>query len=173
MSEGARCRPLPDILDCPKRAGYDMSGVARRLANAGRTATDIVDTSHEVVVVGGGAAGIAVASSLLARKPDLDVAIIDPADILYYQPGWTIVGGGVFGAPVTARTIAGGLFGSRLAIHLATRKALLTQVFAGLSPASDSTFSFETSEASLVVRPVRFDRPEAPNEPTGSVKGGA
>ena len=33
---------------------------------------------HEVVIIGGGAAGIAVASSLQARKPDLDIAIIDP-----------------------------------------------------------------------------------------------
>ena len=47
-------------------------------------------------MVGGGAAGIAVAASLQARNPDLDIAIIDPADIHYYQPGWTLVGGGVF-----------------------------------------------------------------------------
>ena len=33
-----------------------------------------------------------------ARKPDLDIAIIDPADIHYYQPGWTMVGAGVFDA---------------------------------------------------------------------------
>ena len=58
------------------------------------------------MIVGGGAAGIAVAASLLARKPDLDIAIIDPADIHYYQPGWTMVGGGVFKAETTARTMA-------------------------------------------------------------------
>ncbi len=48
------------------------------------------------MIVGGGAAGISVASSLRARDPGLDIAIIDPADIHYYQPGWTMVGGGIF-----------------------------------------------------------------------------
>jgi sulfide:quinone oxidoreductase len=106
LSEGARGRPLPEILAAAKVAGYDMSGVVRRIANGGRTPTDIADASHEVVIVGGGAAGIAVASSLKARKPDLDIAIIDPADIHYYQPGWTMVGAGVFDAATTARTMA-------------------------------------------------------------------
>jgi sulfide:quinone oxidoreductase len=106
LSEGARGRPLPEILAAAKAAGYDMSGVVRRIANGGRTPTDIADASHEVVIVGGGAAGIAVASSLKARKPDLDIAIIDPADIHYYQPGWTMVGAGIFDAATTARTMA-------------------------------------------------------------------
>jgi sulfide:quinone oxidoreductase len=47
--------------------------------------------------------GISVASSLLARAPDLDIAIIDPQDVHYYQPGWTMVGGGIFEPEVTAR----------------------------------------------------------------------
>ncbi len=58
-----------------------------------------------MVIVGGGAAGIATASSLLAREPGLDIAIIDPADVHYYQPGWTLVGGGVFEAQQTAHTM--------------------------------------------------------------------
>nr|WP_255371478.1 FAD-dependent oxidoreductase [Cupriavidus sp. YR651] len=66
---------------------------------------DVVDAEH-IVVVGGGAAGIAVASSLRAREPELDIAIIDPADVHYYQPGWTLVGAGVFEAAATARTMA-------------------------------------------------------------------
>ena len=33
--------------------------------------------SHKVVIVGGGAAGIATAASLLARRKGLDIAIID------------------------------------------------------------------------------------------------
>jgi sulfide:quinone oxidoreductase len=52
-----------------------------------------------------GAAGISVASSLLARASDLDIAIIDPQDVHYYQPGWTMVGGGIFEPEVTARTM--------------------------------------------------------------------
>ena len=51
-----------------------------------------------MVVVGGGAGGIATASSLLRRRPGLTIAIVEPRDTHYYQPGWTLVGGGVFDA---------------------------------------------------------------------------
>jgi sulfide:quinone oxidoreductase len=64
---------------------------------------EVVVASHQVIIVGGGAAGISVAASLLARQPKLDVAIIDPADVHYYQPGWTLVGGGVFQPEQTRR----------------------------------------------------------------------
>lgn len=97
---------LSDILQKTKDAGYDMHGVVRRIANNGATPIDAVDGSFEVVVVGAGSAGIAVAASLLAREPDLEIAVIDPADIHYYQPGWTLVGGGVFGADQTVRTLS-------------------------------------------------------------------
>lgn len=105
LSEGGRGRPLPEIITATKAAGFDMAGVVRRIANGGRTPTDTVDASHAVVIIGGGAAGIAVAASLKARKPDLDIAIIDPADIHYYQPGWTMVGGGIFDPESTAKTM--------------------------------------------------------------------
>ncbi len=101
----AKTRPLPEILGKTRSAGYDMNGVARRIANGGRTPTDTGDASYDVVIVGAGAAGISVASSLKARKSDLDIALIDPADIHYYQPGWTMVGGGIFAADDTARTM--------------------------------------------------------------------
>ena len=52
--------------------------------------------NHDVVIVGGGAAGIAAAASLLRRRPSLDVAIIDPSEDHYYQPGFTLVGAGIF-----------------------------------------------------------------------------
>ncbi|QIO07296.1 NAD(P)/FAD-dependent oxidoreductase [Acinetobacter shaoyimingii] len=56
-----------------------------------------------VVIVGGGAAGLSTASSLLARQPSLDIAVIDPAESHYYQPGWTMVGGGIFTPEQTKR----------------------------------------------------------------------
>ena len=93
------------ILLATKTAGYDMTGVVRRIVNGGKTPTDEGDAKFDVVIVGGGAAGIAVASSLKSRKPDLDIAILDPADVHYYQPGWTMAGGGVFEAETTARTM--------------------------------------------------------------------
>ena len=98
-------RPMPEILAATKAAGYDMNGVARRIANGGKTPTDTGDAKFDVVVVGAGAGGISVAASLKSRKSDLSVAVIDPADIHYYQPGWTMVGGGIFEAQDTAKTM--------------------------------------------------------------------
>jgi len=62
--------------------------------------------NHEVVIIGGGSAGIGTASSMLKRRPSLDIAIVEPSENHYYQPGWTMVGGGVFDAPATRRTTA-------------------------------------------------------------------
>jgi sulfide:quinone oxidoreductase len=101
----AKNRPMPEILAATKAAGYDMNGVARRIANGGKTPTDTGDAQYDVVIVGGGAGGISVAASLQSRKSTLSIAIIDPADIHYYQPGWTMVGGGIFEAQETAKTM--------------------------------------------------------------------
>lgn len=98
--------PLPQILEASKKVGFDMKALVQRIANGGKTPAHQADASHDVLIVGGGAAGIAVASSLLARSPLLDIAIIDPADAHFYQPGWTLVGGGIFEAASTARTMA-------------------------------------------------------------------
>ncbi|PWJ20552.1 bifunctional protein tyrosine phosphatase family protein/NAD(P)/FAD-dependent oxidoreductase [Jannaschia seohaensis] len=101
----AKKRPMPEILAATKAAGYDMNGVARRIVNGGKTPTDTGDASFDVVIVGAGAGGISVAASLKSRKPGLNISVIDPADIHYYQPGWTMVGGGIFEARQTAKTM--------------------------------------------------------------------
>lgn len=98
-------KSVADILAATKAAGYEMGGVVRRIVNGGQTPTDTGDASFEVVVVGAGAGGIAVAASLKARQPNLEVAVIDPADVHYYQPGWTMVGGGIFEPQQTSRTM--------------------------------------------------------------------
>ena len=64
------------------------------------------DSVKQVVIVGGGSAGISVATSLLKRKSNLDITIIDPAGDHYYQPGFTLVGGGVFTVDETRRSMA-------------------------------------------------------------------
>ena len=101
----AETKPIVDILAATQKAGYDMAGVVRRIANDGRTPTSQGDASFDVVIVGAGAAGIAVAASLRSRDADLEIALIDPADVHYYQPGWTMVGGGIFEAGTTAKTM--------------------------------------------------------------------
>ncbi len=97
--------PLADILTATKAAGYDMAGVVRRIANDGKTPTDTADASYDIVIVGAGSGGVAVAASLMSRDSKLNIAIVDPAGTHYYQPGWTMVGGGIFEAQSTAKTM--------------------------------------------------------------------
>lgn len=59
----------------------------------------------DIVIVGGGAAGIATASSLLKRRPSLSIAVVEPSQTHDYQPGWTMVGGGVFRIESTRRSM--------------------------------------------------------------------
>ena len=63
---------------------------------------------HQIVIVGGGAAGITVAARLRTIEHDipLDIAIIDPAESHYYQPAFTLVGGGAFKLEDTRRNEA-------------------------------------------------------------------
>ena len=58
---------------------------------------------HQVLVIGAGAAGTSVAASLLRQRPGLDVGIIEPGDVHYYQPAFTLVGGGAYALAKTAR----------------------------------------------------------------------
>ena len=63
-------------------------------------------THFDIVIVGAGAGGISVAASLLKRKSGLSIALVDKSEKHYYQPGWTMVGGGIFDAAQTERTTA-------------------------------------------------------------------
>ena len=61
---------------------------------------------HQVLIVGGGTGGLTVASQLLEREDAPEVAVIEPSDTHYYQPLWTLVGGGVFPKEESARPMA-------------------------------------------------------------------
>jgi len=65
-----------------------------------------MSTHHQVLIIGGGTAGIMVAAQLLTQKKAKDVAIIEPADIHYYQPAWTLVGAGTYDFEKTARPMS-------------------------------------------------------------------
>jgi sulfide:quinone oxidoreductase len=57
---------------------------------------------YKILIIGGGTAGIMVASQL--RKKDVkSIAIIEPSEKHYYQPAWTLVGAGTYDYKKTAR----------------------------------------------------------------------
>lgn len=67
---------------------------------------------HEVIIVGGGTAGITVAARLRRAGVD-DIAVVEPSADHYYQPLWTLVGGGRAGVSASmrpeAKVIPGGV----------------------------------------------------------------
>ena len=97
--------PEIDLLSLAERCGYDLSNLLAGAPSATQRASQRGGAHYQVVIVGAGAAGIAAASSLLARSADLSIAIIDPAEVHYYQPGWTLVGAGVFNQANTVKTM--------------------------------------------------------------------
>ena len=60
---------------------------------------------HQIVIVGGGTAGITVAAQLTRTGFNRrDVAVIEPSDKHYYQPLWTLVGAGLASKEATERS---------------------------------------------------------------------
>jgi sulfide:quinone oxidoreductase len=51
---------------------------------------------HTILIVGGGAAGVSVANNMRRQNGNIDIAIIEPSEKHYYQPGFTIIGGGAY-----------------------------------------------------------------------------
>ena len=62
--------------------------------------------SGDIVVIGGGSAGIGLLASLLKRDPDLNITLLEPSDHHCYQPAWTLVGGGAYDLKKTRRPLA-------------------------------------------------------------------
>lgn len=61
------------------------------------------DHHHQIVIIGGGNGGISVAARLARKGGQYDVAVIEPSGTHYYQPLWTLVGGGVVPREKSAR----------------------------------------------------------------------
>jgi sulfide:quinone oxidoreductase len=68
-----------------------------------RTSTASATLHYQIVIVGGGSAGITVAAQLMVQNSKLNIAIIEPSSTHYYQPAWTLVGGGQYRLEKTAR----------------------------------------------------------------------
>lgn len=62
-----------------------------------------MQSHYEILIIGGGSAGLTVASQLAARIGGGAIAVIEPSTTHYYQPLWTLVGGGIFPKEESAR----------------------------------------------------------------------
>lgn len=60
-------------------------------------------THYQILIIGGGNAGLSVASQLLHKNSKLNIGIIDPSEKHYYQPAWTLVGAGTFDIDKTVK----------------------------------------------------------------------
>ena len=54
------------------------------------------DVKAKIVIVGGGAAGIDAAARLVRSLSNPDITLIDPSQLHYYQPGFTLIAGGIY-----------------------------------------------------------------------------
>ncbi|MDJ0644361.1 MAG: FAD/NAD(P)-binding oxidoreductase [Flavobacteriaceae bacterium] len=65
-----------------------------------------MSSHHQVLIIGGGTAGIMAAAQLLKKNKKYSIGLIEPADTHYYQPAWTLVGAGTYNFDKTAKPMA-------------------------------------------------------------------
>lgn len=56
----------------------------------------MANQSYQIVILGGGTAGIMSAAQLLKKNANLKLAIIEPSSKHFYQPAYTLVGAGTY-----------------------------------------------------------------------------
>ena len=61
---------------------------------------------YQILIIGGGTAGIMTGANLLKKNKSLDIGLIEPADTHYYQPAWTLVGAGTYDFKKTSKPMA-------------------------------------------------------------------
>jgi sulfide:quinone oxidoreductase len=111
LSRIAAGQSVAEVIAAAREGGYDLSTIESRFYGVIKEVTGAFDAlpvkqQCPVLIIGGGAAGIALASSLLKRAAGLDITIVEPASEHWYQPGFTLVGGGIFAAAQTHRSEA-------------------------------------------------------------------
>lgn len=84
--------------------GIDRRKFFKLLAMTGLLTTVSSSKAHafsskakgKIVIIGGGAAGISIASRLKHWLDEPNITLIDPSDRQYYQPGFTLIAAGIY-----------------------------------------------------------------------------
>ena len=79
-------------------AGLAATPLAAALASASEPAQARVRTQAHIVIAGSGAGGIAIANRLARGLEGARITIIDGREQHFYQPGWTLLAGGIWPA---------------------------------------------------------------------------
>lgn len=108
---------------------------------------------YQVLIIGGGTAGIMTAAQLLRQKISDSVAIIEPAETHYYQPAWTLVGAGTYdykktGKPMAAVIPAGATWIKDYATSFQAEKNSVSTKVSG-----DITYDYLVVSPGLVMEP--------------------
>lgn len=111
FAEVLAIKPGPVLAFCRSGARSQTLYQMARGGSAAPRSTDAASArqwgdTQDIVIVGGGSAGIGLAASLKKRQPNLQIAIIEPNDKHYYQPSWTLVGAGEFDQQDSVRDMA-------------------------------------------------------------------
>ena len=61
---------------------------------------------YEVLIIGGGTAGITVAASLRRKDKEIEIAIVEPVSDHFYQPAFTLVGAGAYRLSKTRKPVS-------------------------------------------------------------------
>ncbi|KAL7896029.1 hypothetical protein HDV63DRAFT_380275 [Trichoderma sp. SZMC 28014] len=78
-----------------------MAAACRNASSRSRSFATVSNVSsgrsHRIVVIGGGTAGLDISHKLLrsGKFSQDEIAVVDPATWHHFQPGWTLVGGGI------------------------------------------------------------------------------
>jgi len=98
--------PAPVLAFC--RTGNRSTRLNQKASACTRTKVPlgVPDITVDILVIGAGSAGIGIVASLLKRVPDLRITLIEPNEQHYYQPAWTLVGGGAYDVRKTVRPMS-------------------------------------------------------------------
>ncbi len=108
--QASRTQDIDGLLQTAAGAGYDLTALRPRMAQLKQSAAapapapeSAVSRTVQVLIVGGGSGGCAVAASLRKREPSLDITLIEPKAKNYYQSAWTLVGRGIYDVERTGK----------------------------------------------------------------------